>query len=63
MTDERRGALVAETRNKRAGTAWDIARTAFFLAPPGARLITGRTIHVSGGAFTTRQHLPIRPPG
>ncbi|MGW7690444.1 SDR family NAD(P)-dependent oxidoreductase [Streptomyces asiaticus] len=54
MTDERRGALVAETHNKRAGTVEDIAQTAFFLASPGARHITGQTLHVNGGAFTTR---------
>ncbi|MEE4598812.1 SDR family oxidoreductase [Streptomyces sp. DSM 41524] len=54
MTDDRRGALVAETHNKRAGTVEDIAQTAFFLASPGARHITGQTIHVNGGAFTTR---------
>ncbi|MFD2415274.1 SDR family NAD(P)-dependent oxidoreductase [Amycolatopsis pigmentata] len=54
MTDERHRALVAETHDKRPGTLDDIAETASFLASPGARHITGQTIHVNGGAFTTR---------
>ena len=32
----------------------DIAETAFFLASPGARHITAQTLHVNGGASTTR---------
>ncbi|MGW5353999.1 SDR family NAD(P)-dependent oxidoreductase [Streptomyces sp. NPDC004031] len=54
MTGERHRALVEETHDKRAGTVDDIARTAFFLASPGARHITGQTLHVNGGAHTTR---------
>ncbi|MEU7243475.1 SDR family oxidoreductase [Streptomyces sparsogenes] len=54
LTRERHDALVAETHNKRAGRPEEIAETAFFLASPGARHITGQTIHVNGGAFTTR---------
>ena len=54
MTDAREQALIAETHTKRAGTAHDIAETVFFLASAGARNITGQTIHVNGGAFTTR---------
>ncbi|MBS2535813.1 SDR family oxidoreductase [Catenulispora sp. NF23] len=54
MTDAREAALIAETHDKRAGTPDDIAETAFFLASVGARHITGQTIHVNGGAFTTR---------
>ncbi|GAA3157572.1 SDR family NAD(P)-dependent oxidoreductase [Nonomuraea salmonea] len=54
MTEERHRALVEETLLKRAGTPGDIAETVFFLASPGARHITGQTIHVNGGAFTTR---------
>jgi len=54
MTDEREQALIAETHNKRAGTPREIAETVFFLASDGARHITGQTIHVNGGAFTTR---------
>jgi len=54
LSDERHRALVAETHNKRPGAVDDIAQTAHFLASPGARHITGQTIHVNGGAFTTR---------
>jgi 3-oxoacyl-[acyl-carrier protein] reductase len=45
---------VAETHNKRPGAVDNIAQPACFLASPGARHITGQTIHVNGGAFTTR---------
>jgi 3-oxoacyl-[acyl-carrier protein] reductase len=54
MTSQRREALVAATHDKRPGEPGDIAETAHFLASPGARHITGQTIHVNGGAFTTR---------
>ncbi|MDO0925120.1 SDR family oxidoreductase [Streptomyces sp. TG1A-8] len=54
MTDDRHRALVEETHNKRPGTVDDIAGTAHFLASPGARHLTGQTIHVNGGAHTTR---------
>ncbi|WP_250301165.1 SDR family oxidoreductase [Streptomyces sp. A 4/2] len=54
MTDERHQALVQETHDKRPGTLDDITETAYFLASPGARHVTGQTIHVNGGAFTTR---------
>jgi 3-oxoacyl-[acyl-carrier protein] reductase len=54
LTTARRGALVAATHVKRPGRPGDIAETAHFLASPGARQITGQTIHVDGGAFTTR---------
>jgi 3-oxoacyl-[acyl-carrier protein] reductase len=54
MTEEREQALIAETHTKRAGVPADAAETAFFLASAGARHITGQTIHVNGGAFTTR---------
>ncbi|WP_346427573.1 hypothetical protein [Streptomyces sp. AcE210] len=40
-----------ETHNKRPGTVEDIAQTAYYLASPGARHVTGQT---NGGAFTTR---------
>jgi 3-oxoacyl-[acyl-carrier protein] reductase len=54
LTSQRRENLVAATHDKRPGTPDDIAETVHFLASPGARHITGQTIHVNGGAFTTR---------
>jgi 3-oxoacyl-[acyl-carrier protein] reductase len=54
LTSQRRETLIAATHDKRAGRPDDIAETAYFLASPGARHITGQTIHVNGGAFTTR---------
>ena len=36
----------------RRGTPQDVAAAVRFLAGPGARYITGQTLHVSGGAFT-----------
>jgi 3-oxoacyl-[acyl-carrier protein] reductase len=54
MTPERHAALVAETHDGRPGTPFDVAETVFFLASPGARHLTGQTLHVNGGAFTTR---------
>jgi 3-oxoacyl-[acyl-carrier protein] reductase len=54
MTDARHDALVQETHDKRPGTVADVTETVYFLASPGARHITGQTIHVNGGAFTTR---------
>jgi 3-oxoacyl-[acyl-carrier protein] reductase len=54
LTEQRRTALIAATHNRRAGQPDDIAETAFFLASGGARHITGQTVHVNGGAHTTR---------
>lgn len=54
LSGERHRTLVQETHNKRPGTVDDIAQTAHFLASPGARHITGQSLHVNGGAFTTR---------
>jgi 3-oxoacyl-[acyl-carrier protein] reductase len=54
MTPQRREALIAAAHDRRPGQPGDIAQTAYFLASPGARHITGQTIHVNGGAFTTR---------
>lgn len=54
LTPERRAALIAETHDKRPGTPEEVARTIHFLASPGARHLTGQTIHLNGGAHTTR---------
>ena len=54
LTDQRRQALIAATHTGRAGNPDDIAATVEFLASEGARHITGQTIHVNGGAHTTR---------
>ncbi|OBJ43565.1 3-oxoacyl-ACP reductase [Mycolicibacterium mucogenicum] len=54
LTDERRESLVDAAMTKRAGSPADIAATVRFLASPGARQITGQTIAVNGGEWTTR---------
>ena len=47
--------MIGATHNGRAGQPDDVAETAYFLASEGARHITGQTIHVNGGAHTTRR--------
>jgi 3-oxoacyl-[acyl-carrier protein] reductase len=54
LTEERKARLIAATHDGRAGQPGDIAETAHFLASAGARHITGQTLHVNGGAHTTR---------
>lgn len=54
LTDERRAQLIAATHDNRPGRPDDVARLIEFLASPHARHITGQTIHVNGGAYTTR---------
>lgn len=54
LTDKRRAGLIDATHDKRAGLPEDIAATVHFLASDGARHITGQTLHVNGGAHTTR---------
>lgn len=54
LTDQRRDALIARTHDGRPGQPGDVAETIHFLASPGARHITGQTLHVNGGAHTTR---------
>ena len=54
LSEERRAALIGRTHNGRAGQPADIAKTAWFLASGGARHISGQTLHVNGGAHTTR---------
>ena len=54
LTGERRARLIDATHDKRAGQPGDVAATAAFLASSGARHLTGQTLHVNGGAHTTR---------
>ena len=54
LTEQRRAALISATHNGRAGQPGDIAETAYFLASPGARHITGQALHVNGGAHVAR---------
>ncbi len=54
LTDERRAQLIAATHDKRPGRPGDVADLIEFLASPRARHITGQTIHLNGGAHTTR---------
>lgn len=54
LTEQRLTALIGATHDGRAGQPDDIAETAWFLASAGARHITGQTLHVNGGAHTTR---------
>ena len=50
-----RPALIGATHNGRAGRPEDVAETAYFLASDGYMWhITGQTLHVNGGAHTTR---------
>ncbi|WP_188037273.1 SDR family NAD(P)-dependent oxidoreductase [Actinotalea sp. JY-7885] len=51
---ERRAAQIARTHTGRPGRPSDIAGVVVFLASADARHITGQTIHVNGGAHTTR---------
>ncbi|WP_420111574.1 SDR family NAD(P)-dependent oxidoreductase [Pseudactinotalea sp.] len=54
MTAERRAALIERTHVKRVGQVADVAALVHFLASDRARHITGQTLHVNGGAHTTR---------
>lgn len=51
MTEEQRGALLAQVPLDRLGQPGDIAAAVVFLASPGAGYITGDTLHVNGGMY------------
>jgi 3-oxoacyl-[acyl-carrier protein] reductase len=54
LSEQRRAWLIDSTHDKRAGDPDDVAGLIEFLASPHARHITGQTLHVNGGAHTTR---------
>ncbi|MEU1960824.1 SDR family oxidoreductase [Nocardia sp. NPDC019304] len=54
LSEQRRTSLIEATHDKRAGDPDDVAGLIEFLASPHARHITGQTLHVNGGAHTTR---------
>jgi NAD(P)-dependent dehydrogenase (short-subunit alcohol dehydrogenase family) len=54
LTADGRASRAAEAVTGRAGAPDDIAAAVHFLASPCARHITGQTLHVNGGALTTR---------
>ena len=54
LTDDRKNVLIDAAMTRRAGAPSDVAATVRFLASPGARQITGQTIAVNGGEWTTR---------
>lgn len=53
-SEEKRASLLAATMTQRVGVPSDIAALTVFLASEAAAHITGQTLHVNGGALTTR---------
>jgi 3-oxoacyl-[acyl-carrier protein] reductase len=53
LPEEARAAILAKVPLKRLGTPEDVAGAITFLASDAARYITGTTLHVNGGMFTT----------
>lgn len=54
LPEERRTLLIGRTHLGRSGQPADVAGVVAFLASARARQITGQTLHVNGGAHTTR---------
>ncbi len=54
LSEQRRAQSIDSTHDKRAGDPDDVTGLIEFLASPHARHITGQTLHVNGGAHTTR---------
>ncbi|HNR22939.1 MAG TPA: 3-oxoacyl-ACP reductase FabG [Steroidobacteraceae bacterium] len=51
LSDEQRGALLAQIPMARLGAADDVAAAVAFLCSPAAAYITGETLHVNGGMY------------
>ena len=51
LTEEQRGALLAQIALGRLGAPDDIAQAVLFLASAAAAYITGETLHVNGGMY------------
>lgn len=54
VSDTRRADLIGKTHVGRPGRPGDIAGLVHFLASEDARHVTGQTLHVNGGAHTSR---------
>ncbi len=53
LTEDVTKAILAKVPMKRLGTPEEVAHVVKFLASPEASLVTGTTIHVNGGLYTT----------
>ena len=51
LGEEQREALKRQVPLGRLGSAEDVAQAVAFLASPGARYVTGETLHVNGGMY------------
>jgi 3-oxoacyl-[acyl-carrier protein] reductase len=51
LSEEQRGALLAQIPVGRLGTPQEVAAAVLFLAGPAASYITGETLHVNGGMY------------
>jgi 3-oxoacyl-[acyl-carrier protein] reductase len=51
LSDEQRGALLAQIPLGRLGTAEDVAAAVAYLASPGGGYVTGAVLHVNGGMY------------